>query len=285
MPHSRPAIPIGPADSALALQPVGGSSLSNKWRTEAMRSHATPRLLFIARGQGRIVIQGLTHGYYANNLIYIPARTMYGFEAGQTVFGHLLTLPAAMAPEWPSEPVHLRLRDVMAQKEFLTLFDGLERELTSDRLNAKRAAHYHAGLLSVFFARQVAKLQATSGEIDRRNSSAARLVAAYTDLIERDFNTDQGVATYAAALGVTPTHLSRCCKQTSGHSALTLLADRRHYEACRLLRDTVTPVRDVAVAAGYGSAAYFSRVFQARAGQTPTAFRRSGNDIRRSLSS
>jgi len=55
--------------------------LSGRWRTEAMRSHATPRLLFIAKGQGRITIAGLTSGYGPNNLIYLPAHVMYGYEA------------------------------------------------------------------------------------------------------------------------------------------------------------------------------------------------------------
>ncbi|MCB5197780.1 AraC-type DNA-binding protein [Loktanella sp. DSM 29012] len=281
MSHIASLIPSQPPDSALALQPIGGATQANRWRTEAMRSHATPRLLFIARGQGRIIIQGLTHGYFANNLIYIPARTMYGFEAGPTVFGHLLTLPRAMASEWPSEAVHLRLRDVMAQKEFLTLFDGLERELSSDRQHARRAAHYQTGLLAVFFARQIDNQRNTGPDVDRRNSSAARLVAAYTDLIERHFPTDKGIADYAATLGVTATHLTRCCRQTSGQSALTLLSDRRHYEACRMLRETRAPIADVAQVAGYGSAAYFSRVFQARAGQTPSAFRKSVPEQRR----
>jgi len=77
-----------------------------RWRTEAMRSHSSPRLIFVGRGQGRITIAGLTSGFGANNLIYIPAGTMYGFEVGPTVFGQMLTIPAAMSTEWPLEPIH-----------------------------------------------------------------------------------------------------------------------------------------------------------------------------------
>ena len=89
-----------------------------------MRSHATPRLLYITKGQGRITIAGLTSGYGPNNLIFIPAHTMYGFDVGPTVFGQMLTIPAAMAPEWPDEPVHLRLRDVHVQKELSGIIDA-----------------------------------------------------------------------------------------------------------------------------------------------------------------
>jgi AraC family transcriptional regulator, transcriptional activator of pobA len=82
------------------------------------------------------------------------------------------------------------------------------------------------------------------------------------------------VADYARALGVTPTHLSRCCRETCGRPALALLNDRVLFEARQLLRDTRVPVQDIARSLGFSSAAYFSRAFLAKAGSTPSAFRR-----------
>lgn len=275
MARSAIDIPQTPQREALSLQGLGQGAPASRWRTEAMRSHATPRLFYFARGQGRITVAGLTSGYGPNNLIFIPAGTMYGFELGPTVFGQMLTLPHAMADDWPDMPVHLRLRDVAGQKELLALIEGLEREMTSTRPGNLRAAGHHAGLLSVFLDRQIAA-QPVDPAQDRAQTTAARLVAGFTDLIERHFRSDRGVAEYAAELGVTPTHLTRCCKQTCGQSALSLLANRRHYEACVMLRDTATPVQDVAAAVGFQSAAYFSRAFQARSGQSPSAFRRIG---------
>lgn len=261
--------------AALTLHALGQTAQPSRWRTEAMRSHATPRLIVFARGQGRITVSGLTSGYGPNNLIFVPAGTMYGFDLGPTVFGHMLALPAAMAAEWPDTPLHLRLREVAAQRELQSLLDGLERELTATRPHHLRAAHYHAGLLSVFVARQIAAQPADPAR-DRADTSAARLVAAYTGLVAQGFRSDQGVAAYAAQLGVTPTHLTRCCRQTCGRSALALLTDRRHYEACVLLRDTATPVQQIAATTGFHSAAYFSRAFLARTGTSPSAFRHGG---------
>jgi len=259
----------------LALTPVGHNPAHGKWRTEAMRSHGSPRLLYVNKGQGRITVAGLTSGYGPNNLIFIPAHVMYGFETGPQVFGQLLTIPAAMAAEWPDEPVHLRLRDVVAQKEIAQIYDALDRELTMQKPGHQRAALYHAGLLAVFFARQ-REGQPEITQDDRGESAAARLVAAYTDLIERDYRKTTGVAGYAAQLGVTPTHLTRSCRVTCGRSALALLNDRVIYEARVLLRETRAPVQDIARDLGFTSAAYFTRAFQARAGMTPTDFRRKG---------
>lgn len=261
--------------TALSLSSIAQNAAAGRWRTEAMRSHATPRLLFITRGQGRITIAGLTSGYGANNLIYIPAHTMYGFEVGPTVFGQIIVIPAAMASEWPDAPVHLRLRDVHVQKQLLGLVEALERELKSASVSHARAAHCHLGLLAVFFERQIEAAPPSTSKA-RTDTTAARLVAAYTDLIERDYRRDKSVSDFAATLGVTPTHLTRCCKQTCGKSALGLLRNRIHFEACMLLRDTSLPVKDIADQLGFQSAAYFTRSFSAQTGHTPSTFRRHG---------
>lgn len=257
----------------LSLSPIAQNSTAGRWRTEAMRSHASPRLILISKGQGRITVAGLTSGYGPNNLIYIPAHVMYGFEVGPSVYGQMLAIPAAMAAEWPEGPVHLRLRDVTAQKEIAGLYDNLEREILSQKTGHSRAAHYHVGLLSVFFQRQL-DIRAPDQSDNRTRSAAARLVAAYTDLVERDFRQHQGVSDYARALGVTPTHLTRCCKFTCGRSALALLNDRIIYEARILLQENRLPVQQIARDLGFASPAYFSRSFRARAGVTPSAFRR-----------
>jgi len=258
---------------SLSLTAVGYSAQTGRWRTEAMRSHASPRLLFIAKGQGRITIAGLTSGYGPNNLIYIPAGTMYGYEVGPTVFGQMLTIPRAMAAEWPEEPTHLRLRDVTAQKELAGLFDNLERELQSGKSGHSRAAHYHLGIMSVFFERMQSS-QPVEADRDRSKTASARLVAAYSDLVERDFRSKTAISGYAAALGVTPTHLTRCCRQTCGRSALAIPNDRVLYEARVMLRESRTPVQEIAKSLGFASPAYFTRSFQQATGLTPTGFRR-----------
>lgn len=258
----------------LSIQPVSRNVAQGTWRTEAMRAHLTPRLLVFHRGQGRITVAGLTRGYGPNTLAFIPARTMYGYELGPTAHGQILTIPDAMAGEWPDRPVHLRLSTVGAQKEIATLFDGLDRELRSSRARAERAAHYLLGLLAIFFQRQIEERPEGEAPDRRGDSSAARLVAAYSDLIERDFRTQPGIAYFARLLGVTPTHLSRCCRATCGRPALALLTDRLLYEARMLLKETRLPVQQIAAGLGYGSAAYFTRSFQKSTGKTPTAFRR-----------
>lgn len=261
---------------ALALATLTHAGPASRWRTEAMRSHATPRLIHVTKGQGRMTVAGLTNGYGPNNLIFIPPHTMYGMEVGPTVFGQVLTLPDADG--WPDTPFHLRLLDVDPQKELVTLIEAIERELkpTGDL----RAANCHLGLLSIFVERQLSKRDPATIDA-RRNTAAAKLIARYTKMIAQDFYADRSVASYAEDLGVTPTHLTRSCRKTCGRSALSLLNDRIHFEACTLLRDTGTPIQDIASSLGFQSPAYFTRSFQEKAGQTPSEFRRASGGTAR----
>ena len=264
---------VTPALSLTAITHVGPAS---RWRTEAMRSHATGRLIHITKGQGRITVAGLTNGYGPNNLIFIPPHTMYGMEVGSTVFGQLLTLPEVY--EWPQTPFHLRLLDVDPQKELVSLIEAIERELQPS--GDIRAANCYLGLLTIFVERQLQRRDPTT--IDARRSSAAgKLVARYTQMIAQDFQSHRSVASYAANLDVTPTHLTRCCRKTCGWSALSLLNDRIHFEACVLLKETTKPIQKIAKELGFQSPAYFTRSFQEKSGQTPSDFRRTSGGFTR----
>ena len=83
----------------------------------------------------------------------------------------------------------------------------------------------------------------------------------------------------AAELGVTPTHLSRVCRDCYGRSASALLRDRQMLEARRLIAYTQTGIGEIAYRLGFADAAYFTRVFTAETGQSPRAFRRAFTEL------
>ncbi|WP_099823709.1 helix-turn-helix transcriptional regulator [Oceaniglobus indicus] len=258
--------------ASFRIVPLQRLTQGGRWHTEAMRSYGAPVLYWFIRGQGRITVSGVTRGYGAHNAILLPADTMHGFDVMGQVAGSALFFPRACGADMPADPLHLRLRDAQQQAEMSFQIENIQRELDMGADTMDRALHHHAGLLSVWLERHADPAMLSGEQTDRR--AAERLSAAYTALLERDFRKGRGVADYAAALGVTATHLSRSCKAASGRPASALLQDRLHYEARRMLRDTEMPIKDVAQTLGFRSAAYFTRAFHHQTGQTPSAFRR-----------
>ncbi len=252
--------------------PLPHFAMGGRWRTEAMRSYSQPLLIWFTKGQGRITIAGNTRGYGAHNAIYIPAGTMHGFDMLGQVFGNIVFFPFGADIDLPVDPIHLRFRDVIQHNELTALIENIKREADRDLPGQDRAMLHHGGLLSVWLHRQIEAMP----DSEVATSTTKKLVAAYTALVERDFHLSKSVADYAAELGVTPTHLSRVCNIACGRPASTLLADRIHYEARRLLSDTRKPVKDIAEHLGFTSAAYFTRAFQKQSGKTPSSFRKSG---------
>jgi len=256
--------------SQLRLVAIPRLAAGGRWRVEAMRSLSEPCFLWFTKGQGRITMQGVTRGYTANNAIFIPPGIMHGFEAGPAVFGTAVFFGRNCEVMLPKTPLHLRIREVYAQQELNILLDSILREIDSDTPAHDRATRHYLGLLGVWIERQARKAES---EITRPDATR-RLVGRFTALLERDFRTGIGVADYAAALGVTPTHLTRCCKSACGRPASALLQDRRIFEARKLLAETKMPVGRIAETLGFNSAAYFTRAFQHLTGKSPTAFRR-----------
>lgn len=269
------ALPHGvsaPASGARLVQ-IARLAAGGRWRVEAMRAYSEPCFLWFTKGQGRITVQGQTRGYTPHNGIYLPPGVMHGFETGPQVFGTALFFGKDYDACLPASPLHLRVREVQAQQEANVLLDAIQREITAISPGHQRAAHHYLGLLGVWIERQASKLGCEAAPQD----AARRLVARYTCVLEQDFRSGMGVAEFAASLGVTATHLTRCCKQACGRPASDLLQDRRIYEARRLLSETKDPVNHIAQSLGFTSAAYFTRAFQNLTGCSPTAFRRAGD--------
>jgi AraC-like DNA-binding protein len=155
------------------------------------------------------------------------------------------------------------------QQELNITLDAILREMNSDSPAHDRATQHYLGLMSVWLERQISK----ATDEAKRPDAAHRLVARFAALLERDFRSGSGVGDFATALGVTPTHLTRCCKQACGRPASALLADRVIYEARQLLAETRIPVGHIADSLGFTSPAYFTRAFQNKTGKSPSAFR------------
>jgi AraC family transcriptional regulator, transcriptional activator of pobA len=259
--------------SSLRIVAISRLVQGGRWRVEAMRTLREPVLFWFTQGQGRITVAGTTRGYGPNQAIFVPPGVMHGFEVAPRVQGTVVFFGREHGLELPSQPQFLRPRDPVAQKEIVGLIENIQREVETPRPGAERAAQFHLGLVAVWIDRQLERERIPEA-LPGRPLAAQKLVARYAALLERDLTSRRSVAEFAAALGVTPTHLTRACRATCGKGAHALLEDRILFEARRLLAETRIPIKDVAERMGYASAGYFTRAFQRSTGVTPSAFRR-----------
>ena len=267
-----------PKYNSVEVTSVARMVQGGRWRTEAMRSYDRPVLVWFTRGQGRLTISGRNSGYNSHNLVFLPKQTMHGFTTMGPVLGSVVFLPDSDDFFWPDEPRHLRIQEVRFQRELTGMIESISREAASSSELASRALMYHAGLLSVWLARtsETHTNARNSADATGLDTAGHRLAEAFTALVERDFRSAAGVQHYAGLLGVTPTHLSRVCRKGAGRPALDILTDRRHFEARRLLRDSNIQISEIARQCGFTSAAYFTRAFRSRTGQSPSEFRNDG---------
>ena len=82
------------------------------------------------------------------------------------------------------------------------------------------------------------------------------------------------MAEYAGLLNVSPNHLNKCVKSTTGKSAQDLLSEMVLLEAKVLLRQTSLSVNEIAFRIGKEDSSDFIRFFKSKTNLTPTEYRK-----------
>lgn len=241
-----------------------------QWRSAL--PHGSPRnvLVWITRGQGRVLLGGQRRGITVHNALALPAHTLFAMDTGQQSFGLVAELPFGPAWPMPDDPVLLRIREPRAQADLTTQLEMMQREQNEARPFMDEALQAQASQLTVWLRREMLKAQAEP----TKPSAAERLADAYAALIERDHAKGLAMQDYARALGVTPTHLTRICKTTAGMTASGLLTRRVLHAARDMLESTDLPANRIAAMLGFRSAGYFSRFIQQHTGKSPSALRK-----------
>jgi AraC family transcriptional regulator len=77
----------------------------------------------------------------------------------------------------------------------------------------------------------------------------------------------------ARRLGCSPTHLNRLCRAAFGRPLLSYVRLQRLERAEYLLRQTTTPIADIAATVGYDDLQHFNKLMRRHAGRSPRGLR------------
>lgn len=261
---------MGSPFSDIRVMTLASLTAGQSWQLELAQSRAHHTLIWITRGQGRTLIDGMRRGLGAHNALWIPAGHLFAVELGYQGTGQVVTIPVGLDLRLPEIPRHLRIREADVQKELTAHIDNAGREQSLERPLSTDALEAHVALMSVWLRRQIMLPE----HVPDPRRAAARLSARFCTRVAETYWSGAPMAEYATALGVTPTHLTRAVKAATGKTAADILTERVLFEARTLLRDTVRPAQDIARHLGFGSAAYFTRFIQQHTGKPPSKLRR-----------
>lgn len=106
-----------------------------------------------------------------------------------------------------------------------------------------------------------------------RRSSAERLVDMYLSAVQERFRSDRRLDNYAAELGVTAKHISRCVKRVTGYTAGEWIERYLILEAKVLLKSTNMTVQQISDELGFSSQSFFGKYFKGAVGVSPREYR------------
>ncbi len=104
------------------------------------------------------------------------------------------------------------------------------------------------------------------------------MLAAVFEVIERRYAEPLSLRDVAAAVSVSPGHLTSTVRRRTGRTVQEWITERRMVQARRLLAATELPVGDVGSQVGFRDAGYFARTFRKVHGISPVQWRRAGTE-------
>ncbi|MFC8045491.1 helix-turn-helix transcriptional regulator [Nocardia sp. NPDC057353] len=158
----------------------------------------------------------------------------------------------------PLPPGHPLWTDTMA---------AIETELEARREGFQQAALAHLTLLLIDLARLTADIP---GEFRLLGEP---LLADVFEVIDRRFGEPLSLRDVAAAVGVTPGHLTTLVRRRTGRTVQDWITERRMAHARELLGGTDLPVAVIASRVGLPDPSYFGRVFRRAHDCSPRAWR------------
>lgn len=266
-------------DDCLHYEPVAVRGQQMDWTIPAHRHDGLHQIQFLEAGHIEGTVDGQPVQADAPAILLIAPGSVHGFRHTHDTAGHQLTIPTAtlqrllggdhLADIGLGNSFVLAALAPEARAECAALFAMVAREFRGHGAGRVPALLASATLLAVLLMRlrgeRIGKVQAPGAR--------DALVQRYLALTEQHFREHRPLSFYAEALGVTPDHLSRTCRNVTRESALQLLHERLMLEARRLLAYTPMSVAEVAAAIGYQDPAYFSKFFTRAVGHSPSWYR------------
>jgi AraC-like DNA-binding protein len=151
---------------------------------------------------------------------------------------------------------------------------AMNEEVKGNRPGREKAIRMYLYLLLLEAKRSYERQQLHTKDNSAEN---AYLVSHFQKLVSRHFLLKRKVTDYAGLLAVSPNHLNRTVKETTGKTASESIAEMLVQEAKAVLKYTGASVSEIAYQLNFSEPAAFNRFFKKMTGETPLVYRKNAS--------
>lgn len=246
------------------------------------------RLFLFARGCGSVLIENEKYNISNNTVIFMPPGSKYRFDISEPA------VAAAHVINFDLGQTHAHIKESLStatdedfNPKLITVYERPEEfkapfirvsevgcdliRLVCEEFLIKRKNYleYSSALLKTYLM-QLMREEVTGGN--------AGLVGDVIRLIQKRYSecelTNEEIA---ASFGYHPYYLSRLMKAATGKSLKQYLLYYRIEKAKQLLAELDCEVSEIAWRCGFGTSAYFIKMFKAETGVTPRKYKEKSN--------
>ncbi|MFZ6773353.1 helix-turn-helix domain-containing protein [Undibacterium sp. SXout7W] len=265
---------------------IASRSRLHNWEIKPHQHHGLFQILFLQSGTAQIQLDEQHYRLSGKQILLIPPMCIHGFKFAVDALGFVITIAYPLIAR-----IDQQMGEVLTTLRHATIH-ALDNQESSQHIShtfhmiAEEYLHQskHRNLMMesllttilVWVSRQSDRAHQKHGQENEKNG---RHVGNFGRLIEEHYVKQHSVAFYAKQLGMTAAHLNVIVRQSTGHSALTLVHERLLLEAKRHLVYTNMSVSILSYALGFSDPAYFTRFFKRNTGIAPKDFRQQASKL------
>jgi AraC-like DNA-binding protein len=152
---------------------------------------------------------------------------------------------------------------------FTSLCEIIQGEYQQELPDMEVIRHLTEGLLAMVDAERKRNLPIENVT----KASQVETFSNFLKILEENFRRDEGVSFYAGKMNMSERNLNLICKNNFQKSVSEIIETRKLIEAKNLLLHSTKTISEIGFELGYNEKSYFTRVFHAKMGVTPSRFR------------
>lgn len=238
-------------------------------------AHFGTEVIYSEHGRGTFLLNGTEYMMMPGSVLIFPAQLPHRASITRDYMRwNLCALPNFFDDPKLSRSIIYEQLASPAEENVRSIFENIAGELSGQQKHMDQYVQLLIKQLVLWLERGSSNRPLVTPGSSRTDSPDS-LLSELTSYIEGHLQDDLSVQHLATAFNYSRSQIWRIINSATGQSPVEYITDLRVKRASFLLRQTNQPIASIAHRSGFGSPAYFSRVFRDKVGCTPREYRES----------